>query len=212
MTSSVLFWIRLAVFAYLAYSLFAIARNFYRKKYIVPRNKTDWKDLVEDLISIGISVFLLFIIERNYQAPFDTVLAYKNKSLPAFSFYNFNNSQREGLESYKGKTVLLNVWATWCGPCRKEMPHLDKLSKDFSGKDFVILAISDEDTGIVRSFLNQNRFSFVSGSFLQINDALNEVPTRPFSVLIDKNGEVKDMVVGSRGYNFFKNWIKDYVK
>lgn len=46
------------------------------------------------------------------------------------------------LSDYQGKVVLLNIWATWCGPCRNEMPSIERLHQDLKGTDFVILAVS----------------------------------------------------------------------
>ena len=56
-------------------------------------------------------------------------------------------------KSLAGKVVLVNFWATWCPPCRKEMPDLDALYKRFQSKGLVILALSDEEQNIVRPFI-----------------------------------------------------------
>jgi peroxiredoxin len=57
------------------------------------------------------------------------------------------------LRELRGKVVLVNFWATWCPPCRKEMPDLEALYNRFEGEGLVVLAISDEDAGKVRPFL-----------------------------------------------------------
>jgi peroxiredoxin len=57
------------------------------------------------------------------------------------------------LKSLQGKVVLVNFWATWCPPCRKEMPDLELLYKQFKKRGLVILAISDEDAGKVKPFI-----------------------------------------------------------
>ena len=59
-----------------------------------------------------------------------------------------------------GKVVAINFWATWCPPCRKEMPDLDALYKKFQSKGFTVLAISDEDEATVRSFLKDHPVSY----------------------------------------------------
>jgi thiol-disulfide isomerase/thioredoxin len=56
------------------------------------------------------------------------------------------------LEGLRGKVVLLNFWATWCPPCRKEMPDLEKLYGEFGAKGFVVLAVSDEKREVVEKF------------------------------------------------------------
>ena len=60
----------------------------------------------------------------------------------------------------KGKVVLVNFWATWCPPCRKEMPDLEALYKEFSAKGLVILAISDEDAAKVNPFIAEKKYSY----------------------------------------------------
>lgn len=64
------------------------------------------------------------------------------------------------LRQLAGKVVLVNFWATWCPPCRKEMPDLDALYKEFRGKGLVILAISDEDRATVAPFIAAQKLSY----------------------------------------------------
>lgn len=70
------------------------------------------------------------------------------------------NGQKWTLSKLHGKVVALNFWATWCPPCRKEMPDLQLLYNKFSGQGFVVLAISDEDLGKVRPFITEHGFTF----------------------------------------------------
>jgi peroxiredoxin len=60
----------------------------------------------------------------------------------------------------RGKVVLVNFWATWCPPCRKEMPDLDALYGRFAAKGFVVLGISDEETEKVAPFIREHKVSF----------------------------------------------------
>lgn len=64
------------------------------------------------------------------------------------------------LSSLKGKVVLVNFWATWCPPCRKEMPDMEALYNRFKDKGFVILAISDEDISKVKPFVESNKYTY----------------------------------------------------
>jgi thiol-disulfide isomerase/thioredoxin len=61
--------------------------------------------------------------------------------------------QKWKLKDLKGKVVLVNFWATWCPPVRKEMPYLQSLYKKFKDRGFVVLAISDEDAAKVKPFV-----------------------------------------------------------
>ncbi|MBZ5548978.1 MAG: TlpA family protein disulfide reductase [Acidobacteriia bacterium] len=60
----------------------------------------------------------------------------------------------------RGKVVLVNFWATWCPPCRKEMPDLEILYERFQSKGLVILAISDEETAKVEPFIRERKVTF----------------------------------------------------
>jgi peroxiredoxin len=64
------------------------------------------------------------------------------------------------LEALRGKTVLLNFWATWCPPCRKEMPDMEALYRRFREKGLVVLAVSDEDRETVAGFLAKQNYTF----------------------------------------------------
>jgi len=64
------------------------------------------------------------------------------------------------LKEQRGKVVVLNFWATWCPPCRKEMPDLETLYRQFKDQGLVILAISDEDAGKVKPFIAQQKVTY----------------------------------------------------
>jgi thiol-disulfide isomerase/thioredoxin len=68
--------------------------------------------------------------------------------------------QKWNLKSLRGKVVLVNFWATWCPPCRREIPDLDALYKRFREHGFVILAITGEEASTVRPFLSQLKVSY----------------------------------------------------
>jgi thiol-disulfide isomerase/thioredoxin len=77
---------------------------------------------------------------------------------------DFTLSDLEGkswtLRDLRGKVVLVNFWATWCPPCRKEMPDLDALYKKFKSQGLVILAIDDEEVGKIKPYLAEHPVSY----------------------------------------------------
>jgi cytochrome c biogenesis protein CcmG, thiol:disulfide interchange protein DsbE len=95
------------------------------------------------------------------------------------------------LASLRGKVVFLNIWATWCAPCREEMPSIESLYNDFkSNKDFVVLAVSqDTDGDTVRPFVEQNHLRFTV-----LLDPRNEVGER-----YDVNGIPETFIIGRDG-------------
>jgi len=66
------------------------------------------------------------------------------------------------LSDYRGKVILVNFWATWCGPCRDEMPSIQELKNKLAGKPFVVLAVNlDEPESRIRKFLSQMKLDFI---------------------------------------------------
>lgn len=75
------------------------------------------------------------------------VLHEASKPVPALSFIDAEG-QEVSLGTFRGKTILLNIWATWCLPCREEMPALERLEKKLGGSDFQVVALSIDRGGL----------------------------------------------------------------
>jgi peroxiredoxin len=95
------------------------------------------------------------------------------------------------LRELKGKVVLVNFWATWCPPCRKEMPDLNALYQRFKDQGFVILAISDEDADKVKPFIAERNISYpvMLDPGRKINE-LFQVEGIPKSFVYDREGKL----------------------
>ena len=96
------------------------------------------------------------------------------------------------LADFRGKLLLLNIWATWCGPCREEMPTLDRLQTRLGGADFEVVALSIDREGVdaVRDFyaeleLNALRIYVDTSTMTPINLNVLGIPT---TLLLDRNG------------------------
>ncbi|MBF0169807.1 MAG: TlpA family protein disulfide reductase [Nitrospinae bacterium] len=102
------------------------------------------------------------------------------------------------LADYRGKVVLLNFWATWCPPCKEEMPSMQKLYEHFKGRDFVMLTVSiDDKTGDVAPFMKELGLTFPvafdPGAKVGADYGLTGVPE---TFLIDKRGTVMHHLIG----------------
>ena len=108
------------------------------------------------------------------------------------------------LSSLRGKVVLLNLWATWCPPCREEMPSMQKLYDRMKGRDFELLAVSQDDDGksAVEPFVKQMNLSFpvLLDPEHQVGDRYG-VWGYPETFVIDRNGFVVDRVIGPRDWS-----------
>ncbi len=122
---------------------------------------------------------------------------------PEFQLIDLQGNQ-QALPDYHGKVVLLNFWATWCGPCRVEMPSMESLYQDLKDEDFAILAISSDLEGsvVTRPFVASQGLTFpiLHDSDYQVSGSYG-VRTLPMSFLIDRNGTLTHRVFGARDWN-----------
>ncbi len=95
------------------------------------------------------------------------------------------------LKDLHGKVALVNFWATWCPPCRKEMPDLETLYHEFQDRGLVILAISDEDAGKVKPFIAEHKYNYpiLLDPGRKVNDDF-QVEGIPKSFVYDRNGHL----------------------
>ena len=96
------------------------------------------------------------------------------------------------LSEYKGKPLIINVWASWCGPCRAEMGSLERLARQHNGKEFNLIGISTDDNRLAaKDFIKQSGITF--DSFLDRKLLLENMlgaNTIPLTILVDANGRV----------------------
>lgn len=118
------------------------------------------------------------------------------------------------LSDYKGKSVYLNFFATWCPPCRAEMPDIEKVYQKYKDKDFVVLAVDlGEDKDTVKSFIEDNGYSFKV--LLDSDQSVGqqyEISAIPVSVFIDKNGKIVNKRVGALSEDEMEEIIKSLVE
>ncbi|AOH54823.1 alkyl hydroperoxide reductase [Peribacillus muralis] len=118
---------------------------------------------------------------------------------PNFSLKTLDGKQVE-LADYKGKKVMLNFWATWCPPCKKEMPDMELYTKQ-AGDDVIVLAVNIDPENDVQAFVKENGITFTIP--LDSNSAKNPVNEQykvlsiPTTYFIDKKGEIRHKVISA---------------
>jgi thiol-disulfide isomerase/thioredoxin len=136
--------------------------------------------------------------------------------LPNVAFTD-GEGHRRTLADYRGKIVLLNVWATWCPPCRKEMPSLDRLQAQLGGDDLEVVPLSVDRGGAeaVRRFFAANGVRHLAvevDSSTEAQAALG-IPGLPTTILIDRQGREVGRFVGAADWDspkviaFFRSTI-----
>jgi cytochrome c biogenesis protein CcmG, thiol:disulfide interchange protein DsbE len=138
-------------------------------------------DIQQSLIELGFRVF---------KSPVEA---------PEFNLENLAGDSIT-LSSYRGKIVLLNFWATWCPPCRAEMPSMQALYDTLDGEEFEIVAVDlNESRQTVKSFVEENEYTFPvlldSTGAVGATYGARSIPT---SFLIDSAGNALGFLVGSR--------------
>lgn len=102
------------------------------------------------------------------------------------------------LSQFKGKVVMLNFWATWCPPCREEMPSMEALYKKFKGTDLVMLPVSiDDNADTIRDFMKRNRYAMpVYHDSTRDSGSAYGITGVPETFIIDKNGVISEKIIG----------------
>jgi cytochrome c biogenesis protein CcmG/thiol:disulfide interchange protein DsbE len=134
---------------------------------------------------------------------------------PNFIFPDLKG-QQISLSDQRGKVVLVNIWATWCPPCKQEMPSMQKLYEKFKGENFEILAVSIDSTGrdAVASFTRTMNLTFpVLLDPKEDIGSLYGITGVPESFIIDKEGIVVEKIIGPidwatpKVFQFFQDLI-----
>jgi peroxiredoxin len=114
------------------------------------------------------------------------------------------------LSDLKGKKVFLNFWATWCPPCKEEMPEMEKLYQETKDSDLVIVAIDiGESLSTVKPFIESNKYNFkvLIDSDQSVANQYN-ISATPTSYFIDEDGNIISKNVGAMNIEQMKEYIK----
>lgn len=118
------------------------------------------------------------------------------------------------LSDYRGKKVLVNFWASWCPPCRAEMPHMQKFYKEFQDKDVVVLGVNltftEKSPKNATDFIDEYKLTFpmVKDSAGEVSDEY-VVISYPTSLFIDTQGIIRHKFQGAITYSIMKDSIAD---
>ena len=161
-------------------------------------------------------IFLTTSVFANDVSEIKNIVIHKELKVYDNVIFLDKNDKKINIKEFNGNLLLLNFWATWCEPCKEEMPSLDSLqvNQNLSNLKIFAINISKESKKKVDSFfedLNIKNFEpyFDAPTTLAKTFSLRGVPT---SILIDKDGKEFARIMGSIDFNdqIFINWLKTY--
>ncbi|MEC7987918.1 MAG: redoxin domain-containing protein [Myxococcota bacterium] len=120
------------------------------------------------------------------------------REAPSFSYRTYRDDRSASLSDHKGKVVLIDFWATWCGPCLMSIPKLNQLHDKYAEKGLVILGVTDEPKDTIRSIARRYNIAYPLGIDREREAfASYFVSSLPTAFLIDREGRVQEIFVGA---------------
>ena len=171
-----------------------------------------WRQQLAVVVGVLASVLALIYVGKrvlgNELAPLGI-----GSEAPTFTAQTLDSIPREkSLDAYKGNVVLINIWATWCLPCRVEMPSIEQLYRDLAPKGLKVVAVSADDPGTekqIRDFVNQYRLTFEilhdpKGQDGEVS-RLYETTGYPETVIVGRDGIIRKRLIGASNWNSPEN-------
>lgn len=163
--------------------------------------------LVITFMAIGTVCTALFSQAESHQpkkrSGFERGVVQVGDEAPNFTLRDLTGNAMS-LSQFKGKVVLLNFWATWCGPCRVEMPAMEQLYRTLPRREFEILAVSTDPQGatVTRPFQREMGFTFPILHDSEYRVGLTYgARTIPITFMVDRRGIVRQKIFGARDWD-----------
>lgn len=140
----------------------------------------------------------------------------RDNQIPNFSWQD-KDGKTVTFDQFRGKVTLVNFWATWCGPCKRELPDLIALSNEMESKNVRVLGIStDRGSGVleeVKSFVGKEGITYqIIISTEDLEEAFGNIRVIPTTFLIDADGKIAQTIVGGRSKEQFTEAINAILK
>ena len=172
------------------------------------RVSTSWWALI--FVLAGVGLYLINIRMAPMTGALATLQEARGERVPNISFRQVSDDSLLRLEDFRGQVVVLNLWATWCPPCLKEIPDLNRLHESYSNQGLVVIALSDEDRDHLQAFFEKRPVQLLSAYTERYNWLLIDT-FRPLTLIIDRDGILRTHLLGARSFENFESSIRPYL-
>jgi thiol-disulfide isomerase/thioredoxin len=201
-----LIWFRSPAFFVALAVLSGVAFWWFRREFVHEHAR---------LLRFGIPAFavlalaLVFVIHRfdGRSAPMSAFMPTMRSVAPEILFEESAGAARK-LSDFRGQVVLVNFWATWCTPCRREMPMLSAAQTEFGRDGLVVIYLSLEEPDVLAAFLGKNHFEGMQGRLTKADDYYHAGQIYPLSYLIGRDGRVAKRWSGRPA----ENWLREAIR
>lgn len=161
------------------------------------------------LIVSGVGLWLLKVQLAPLTTALTTLQTWRDGPMPAFSFRRVSDDHPHRISEFKGRVVVLNLWATYCAPCIQELPILERLQRAYRDKGVAVLALSDEPRERLQQFLAKHPCDLAIGytplEWLKLEDF------RPVTLIIDRDGVLRKHFLGRTDFEGFEAHLRPYL-
>jgi peroxiredoxin len=176
-----------------------------------------WLNLAGFILSLFFGYFFIirtYLEVRRFSEMGDKQFAeWTNRPSPDFTVRTIDGNEIR-LSSLRGKRVVLDFWATWCPPCKKEIPHFIKIRNEISPGELVIIGISSESAETVKKFAANNGINYPVASESNLPVPYDNIISIPTTFFIDRNGIIQKVLQGYHDLATLREnaMLQDYIE
>lgn len=174
-----------------------------KNPFLLPQKAIGWTGTALAIVIIAVAGSVFLFLNKQLK-PFREIYVTTGRTIPNARFENMQDSTDFNLRDFRGHPVLLNFWATWCSPCIREMPELDRIQTKFRSQGLIVITASDEKKEILRKFMAENPMHTIEA---HVDSSVYRNPVyapirylRPVSFLIDSKGIIRLAIIGGQTY------------
>jgi len=135
----------------------------------------------------------------------DELSTWEGQSAPDLEITTIDGATLK-LSEFHGRAVILDYWATWCGPCIREIPHLQKLADELL-QDLVVIGVSSEKMAVLQKFANGKSIRYHIGTATNSPSPYADIRVIPTTLFIDRNGTIRKVLRGYHDYPSLKTQV-----